>query len=70
MHQDLKFRQEPFEWVYDGLSPLLLDEVLANKKGMSASLAALYTAVGRRLGFHLIPECAPNTGHHIVSFKK
>lgn len=46
----MHFRQEPFEWVYDGLKPLLLPDVVRNRKGMSVSLATLTICVLRRLG--------------------
>jgi hypothetical protein len=31
MHNDLKFRADPFEWVYEGYAPLLLPDVLASR---------------------------------------
>ena len=71
VRQDLKFRQEPFEWVYDGLKPLLLDEVLTSQKGMHISLAAVYTATGRRLGLQLLPQQVPSSGQlHSASLSK
>lgn len=51
-------KQQPYEWVYDGLKPLLLDNVLETHKGIHISLAALYCAVGRRLSCYVIPEIA------------
>lgn len=56
VHGELKYRQEPYEWVYDGLHPLLLDSVLKSREGIHISLAALYCALGRRLGCTILPE--------------
>jgi len=55
-------KQQPYEWVYDGLQPLLLDSVLETHKGVHISLAALYCAVGRRLSCSLMPEVATRVG--------
>lgn len=55
---ELSYRQEPYEWVYDGLSPLLLDAVAGSCEGIHISLAALYCAVGRRLACSILPEIA------------
>ncbi|KAK9827465.1 hypothetical protein WJX74_003759 [Apatococcus lobatus] len=57
-----RIRFEPFEWVYDGLKPLLLPDILETKKGMSHSLAALYCCVARRAGLQLIPIPIKTTG--------
>ena len=51
----MQFREAPFEWVYDGLRPLLIHDVLQSTKGMGASLAIIYCCVGRRLGMDMIP---------------
>jgi hypothetical protein len=45
----------PFEWVYDGMKPLLLPEVLKRRKGAPAAVAVAAAAVGRRLGVPLLP---------------
>ena len=51
----VKLKYEPFEWVYEGLSPLLLPKVLKNRKGTPAALAIAAAAVGRRVGVPLLP---------------
>lgn len=45
-----RFRQDPFEWVYEGLDPLNLVAVLQTSKGISLSLAVLYISIARQLG--------------------
>ena len=50
-----KLKYEPFEWVYDGLSPILLPDVLARRRGAPLALAAVAAAVGRRAGLPLVP---------------
>jgi Transglutaminase-like superfamily len=51
----IKLKYEPFEWVYEGLSPLLLDKVLRKRKGTPAALAIAATAIGRRVNIPLLP---------------
>lgn len=46
----LKMKHETVEWVYDGVSPGLLPEVLAKRKGVPFSLALVYYLVVQRLG--------------------
>ncbi len=60
--KEADIKQQPYEWVYDGLKPLLLDSVLETRKGVHISLAALYCAVARRLSCRLLPEVATRTG--------
>jgi len=43
------------EWVYTGLGPLLLRDVLQSKKGVAAPLAVLASCVAARLGVPLLP---------------
>ena len=62
VHKKHRIRFEPFEWVYDGLKPLLLPDILQTRKGMSHSLAALYCCVARRAGLQLIPSPIKTTG--------
>eukprot|EP00887_Chlorella_sp_A99_P006874 scaffold2.g6874.t1 len=50
-----RLRYEPFEWVYDGLQPLLLADVLRRRKGAPVALAGATAAVGARLGLPLLP---------------
>lgn len=45
-----RLRHEPYEWVYDGLSPALLPRALARRKGTALSLALAAAGVARRLG--------------------
>ena len=57
-----RFRQSPFEWVYDGLSPVLLPDVVESRKGLSIVLAAIYVMVAKELGVRLtmapLPQAA------------
>ena len=46
----LRFKHKPVEWVYDGLAPLLLPDVLRRRKGVPLTLAILYNSVAHRLG--------------------
>lgn len=54
-----KLRNAPFEWVYDGLAPALLPQVLQRGKGMPLSLALVAAGVARRLGVKVQLLCAP-----------
>jgi len=45
-----RFRQDPFEWVYEGLSPLDMLDVLTSGKGISLTLATTFAGVSRELG--------------------
>jgi hypothetical protein len=57
-----RLRCEPFEWVYEGLSPLLLPDCLAARRAAPAAAAVAAAAVGARLGLPLLPlpaEAAP-----------
>jgi len=45
-----RFRQDPFEWVYEGLSPLDMLDVLTSGKGISLTLATTFAGVARELG--------------------
>lgn len=45
-----RFRQDPFEWVYEGLDPLNILAVLQTSKGISLTLAVLYVSIARQLG--------------------
>ena len=47
------------EWVYTGVGPLLLRDVLAARKGVAASLALLASCVAQRLHVHLLPYLPP-----------
>ncbi|GAB4813457.1 hypothetical protein N2152v2_000503 [Parachlorella kessleri] len=50
-----RFCHRPFEWVYEGLDPLMLPAVLARRRGAPLALAVLTAAVGRRAGLALTP---------------
>ncbi len=54
-----RFRQTPFEWVYDGLSPVLLADVLDSRKGLSIVLATIYVLVGTDVGLTLTMAPVP-----------
>ena len=45
LFEDLKFKERPFEWVYEGLQPLELPHVLNARVGPSLTLAALWSCV-------------------------
>jgi hypothetical protein len=62
LYRQYKLRYEPFEWVYDGLKPLLLPNLLSRRKGAPLTLAAAAAAVGRRLGVPLVPLPADGWG--------
>lgn len=47
------FRQAPFEWVYDGLSPVMLPDVLSSHKGLCIVLSMLCIIVAAPLGIDL-----------------
>jgi hypothetical protein len=51
----IKLKYEPFEWVYDGLGPLLVSKVLKKRKGTPAALALAAAAVGRKINLPLLP---------------
>ena len=59
---DKPFRYEPFEWVYDGLAPLLLPDVLRTRRGIPLSLAIMICSVARRLGLTAIPIFCSSSG--------
>lgn len=58
-----KFRQKPFEWVYDGLSPVLLHDVLESRSGLSILLATIYVSVAAHLSprYYLVMAPVPKT---------
>ncbi|KAL3151872.1 hypothetical protein ABBQ38_012834 [Trebouxia sp. C0009 RCD-2024] len=55
-----RFRQEPYEWVYDGLKPLDIVDVVYTNKGISLTLAVTFLGIARHLGIPMsmvpIPE--------------
>ena len=59
--RSLKFRYEPFEWVYEGLDPIMMRTVLhsrtgpGRKKCTPAALALAMASVGERAGLKLLP---------------
>ena len=55
LHRQHRFRHEPFEWVYEGLAPLLLPPRLRRRKLAPLAAAAVAAGVGRRLGLPLLP---------------
>lgn len=50
-----RFRNDPVEWVYDGLGPALLPPLLRHRRGVPLSLAVLYCCVAARLGLGVRP---------------
>lgn len=55
LYRQQRFKFEPFEWVYEGLPPLLLPERLARRKLAPVTLATVAAGVARRLGLPLLP---------------
>lgn len=57
-----RYCYRPFEWVYDGLKPLLLPDVLERRRGTPLTLAVLAAGVGRRAGLPLVPLPGDGSG--------
>lgn len=55
LYRQQRFKHEPFEWVYEGLQPLLLLPRLQRRKLTPLSLATVAAAVARRLDLPLLP---------------
>ena len=55
VYRQLRFKHEPFEWVYEGLEPLLLPPLLRRRKLTPLTLAVVAAATARRLGLPLLP---------------
>lgn len=51
----LGYKYEPFEWLYEGLNPILLSHVMETRKGTPAALALALSTIGLKLGIHLLP---------------
>ncbi|KAI8114476.1 hypothetical protein M9434_002598 [Picochlorum sp. BPE23] len=51
----LGYKYEPFEWLYEGLSPILLTHVMQTRKGTPAALALALSAIGSKVGIYLLP---------------
>ncbi|KAI3424261.1 hypothetical protein D9Q98_009615 [Chlorella vulgaris] len=58
LYSHQRFKYEPFEWVYEGLQPLLLPQQLQRRKLAPLTLAVVAAGVGRRLGLSLLPAPA------------
>jgi Transglutaminase-like superfamily len=50
LFQQRRFRQEPVEWVYDGLAPAMLPDVVTSGKGITLMMAIVFACVAQRLG--------------------
>ena len=55
LYRQQRFKHEPFEWVYEGLHPLLLPQRLQRRKLAPLTLATVAAGVARRLGLPLLP---------------
>ena len=68
LFEDLRFKERPFEWVYEGLQPLELAHVLEARVGPSLTLAALWSCVAGacRLSHVIVP--VPQGGPAAVFF--
>lgn len=59
--RSLKYKYEPFEWVYEGLDPIMMRTILhcrtgpGRKKCTPAALALALATVGERAGLKLLP---------------
>jgi len=67
IYKDMKFKYEPFEWLYEGLDPILVSHLLQRKKGTPASLALCLSALGDRVGLPLLPMPLLESNENIVS---
>ena len=65
LHRQQRFKHEPFEWVYEGLQPLLLPPLLRRRKLAPLTLSVVLAAVARRLGLALLP--APAEGGDAIT---
>jgi hypothetical protein len=52
---DLRYKYEPFEWLYEGLNPIMASKVLDRKKGTPAALALILSSLGKQFGLRLLP---------------
>jgi hypothetical protein len=55
MYVKMKYKYEPFEWLYQGLYPILKSNVLNTKKGTPAALSLCLSALGEKVGLMLLP---------------
>lgn len=59
--RSLKYKYEPFEWVYEGLDPIMMRSVLQGRTGPNrkkctpAALALALSTIGERAGLLLLP---------------
>jgi hypothetical protein len=67
LYQQQRFKFEPFEWVYEGLDPLLLPPRLQRRKLAPLTLAVVAAGVGRRLGLPLLPVPAEPEGEIVAA---
>lgn len=67
IYKDMKFKYEPFEWLYEGLDPILVSHLLQRKKGTPASLALCLSALGGRVGLPLLPMPLLESSENTVS---
>lgn len=51
----MKFKYEPFEWLYEGLKPIMKSNVLSTKKGTPAALSLCLSALGEKVDLMLLP---------------
>eukprot|EP01025_Chloroclados_australasicus_P009023 TRINITY_DN1341_c0_g1_i2.p1 TRINITY_DN1341_c0_g1~~TRINITY_DN1341_c0_g1_i2.p1 ORF type:complete len:415 (+),score=24.66 TRINITY_DN1341_c0_g1_i2:109-1245(+) len=48
--EEYNFRTPPFEWVYDGLAPLIIADVMKNRKGLPFSVGIIIWGACNRAG--------------------
>lgn len=58
----LGYKYEPFEWLYEGLDPIMVSRVLEKKKGTPAALALALCEIGSHLKLPLVPMPAVENG--------
>ena len=55
LYKQNSIKCDPFEWVYEGVYPLTVENVLKRKKATPAAVALAATTVARRTGIPLLP---------------
>lgn len=50
-----RLKYEPYEWVYDGLAPIVLEDILRRRKGAPIALAIIAAGIAKRAGLPLVP---------------
>ncbi len=73
--RSLKYKYEPFEWVYEGLDPIMVRSVLHGRSGPDrkkctpAALALALSTIGERVGLNLLPMPTFGMSQHATEEK-